>query len=177
MGSRRYISKDCCAEMGSCRYISKGCCAVTDWHYCCVVMGWHRCIVRLLHTYGLTSLWAQDGQNKVEESARVCSRSCVRRTAHLSNVSLNKGGSGVDCVWSGARFSSYLEEVTGRLGVWQRQLLPEFKRLVVCALRCAQNDVRNRKASFELYGFDIMIDEVSVDVGNGKIPSSFADWI
>ncbi len=65
-------------------------------------------------------------------------------------------------MWPSSRLADYLDQVEGRQGVWADEVLPRIKHAVVCALRCAQNEIKNRKASFELYGFDIMIDQVSV---------------
>ena len=104
------------------------------------------------------------------------------RNAHLSNVCVNVSSSSNnnnsttsnngtsperpssattalppgEIVWSSSQFAGYLG---GR--VWLDKVFPEVKKLAVDTLRTAQCDVKARKASFELYGFDIMLDEVS----------------
>lgn len=88
------------------------------------------------------------------------------RTSHLSNVCVNNreggeedspGGTGrsLDTVWHSSRFDEHLGG-----GVWRAHVLPSIKDIVVVALRTAQSEIKARKASFELYGFDVMLDEV-----------------
>ena len=49
---------------------------------------------------------------------------------------------------------------TGQQNVWAEVVQPRIKRLVTVSLRAAQNEVRNRKGSFELYEFDILLDDM-----------------
>lgn len=41
---------------------------------------------------------------------------------------------------------------------WADRLQPAMKRIALATLRCAQDMVSVRKGSFELYGFDFLID-------------------
>ena len=43
--------------------------------------------------------------------------------------------------------------------VWEKQIQPMIKRIVVWSLQSAQDMVGQRKNSVELYGYDFMIDE------------------
>lgn len=77
---------------------------------------------------------------------------------HLTNVSLCKDGSEAR-VWDAAQLEEYLYEITGDAGCWRDALLPRVRQIIVDALRCARGDVCARKDSFELYGFDLMVDD------------------
>jgi hypothetical protein len=43
--------------------------------------------------------------------------------------------------------------------VWTDELLPRIKDTIVYGLQPAQDNIEHRKNSFELFGFDIMVDE------------------
>ncbi len=63
------------------------------------------------------------------------------------------------CVWSSSQLEHYLRECTGDPDIWREKVFPAIRKLVIRTLRCAQNEIKNRKNSFELYGFDIMLDK------------------
>ena len=88
--------------------------------------------------------------------------------AHLANNSISKtsdkfgdaqNGIGDGYMWSSDQFKEHLTKITGDPKVWERQIQPMIKRIVVWSLQSAQDMVDQRKNSFELYGYDFMIDE------------------
>ena len=42
---------------------------------------------------------------------------------------------------------------------WESSLVLSIKKIVIDSILCAQDSIIQRKASWEVYGFDIMIDE------------------
>jgi len=83
------------------------------------------------------------------------------RERHISNWQVNKHGkNAVDgaCVpLSG--FKAELCNITGRADFWEEDLLPQLRSIVVNTLRAVETRLEPRRDSFELYGFDIMVDE------------------
>ena len=63
-------------------------------------------------------------------------------------------------MWTSQALAAYLAIHTGQQNVWAEVVQPRIKRLVTVSLRAAQNEVKNRKGSFELYGFDILLDDM-----------------
>jgi len=83
------------------------------------------------------------------------------RERHISNWQVNKHGRNVvdGAVVSLSDFCSELRELTGREDFWEEELLPSVKRIVIEVLRAAEGRLCHRAESFELFGFDIMVDE------------------
>jgi hypothetical protein len=123
-----------------------------------------RCWV-LVTDWNPLTIWFYD-----ECIARFCSDAwdlshIGNRFAHLANVSVNKDNfsgkdhGGQEQVWSSGSLASHLATLTGRQHVWSQEVQPKIKQLVTVALRSAQNEIKNRKSSFELYGFDVVLDD------------------
>jgi len=122
-----------------------------------------RCWV-LVTDWNPLTIWLYD-----ECIARFCSdpwnlSHIGNRFAHLSNVSVNKDrysrtDGAADQVWSSQAMAAHLAKITGRPDVWEKEVQPKIKDLIAVALRSAQAEITNRKGSFELYGFDIMLDD------------------
>ena len=55
------------------------------------------------------------------------------------------------------QFGKYLQSI-GKLDHLQNKILPALKNAVINSALAAQSDVENRKCSFELFGYDFMID-------------------
>lgn len=96
-------------------------------------------------------------------------RPCSTRPSarHLCNVSIQKQCGPArgqhpqlppDQTWSCRQLQAYLAQV-GRAGAWHQVMVPGMKAAVVGALRSAQDLVRSRKGSFELYGADFVFGE------------------
>lgn len=62
-------------------------------------------------------------------------------------------------MWSVARFKEHLEEVMASGNHWEEKIVPQMKDIVRHTTMAAQGDMRARKNSFALYGYDFMIDE------------------
>ncbi|NXR39629.1 TTLL3 monoglycylase, partial [Zosterops hypoxanthus] len=102
---------------------------------------------------------------------RFCSRPfslCrLERARHLCNVSVQKWYKTSpdqdprvprDKIWSNKQFQEYLAQL-GQAGAWHQRLVPGMKAAILSALRSAQDQVRFRKGSFELYGADFLVGE------------------
>jgi len=85
------------------------------------------------------------------------------RERHISNWQVNRysrtlpvGG----CVASLDDFKVELKRVTGSESFWQEKLWPQVCSIVIKTLKAVQHTLVPRKDSFELYGFDLMVDEL-----------------
>merc|ERR1712070_1287472 len=84
-----------------------------------------------------------------------------KRERHISNWQVNKHGKNVvdGAVASLQDFKQELHEITGRRSFWEDALLPQMQDIVVQTLRAVEGKLAPRQDSFELYGFDLMVDE------------------
>ena len=64
-------------------------------------------------------------------------------------------------MWDNASFQEWMEEHFG-FDIWAEQLQPQLKEIVIHSLKSVQDMVENRKNSFEMFGYDFMIDEDGV---------------
>lgn len=62
-------------------------------------------------------------------------------------------------MWDFNRFSSYLEQKTGKADFVNEMILPKMREIIINSLSCGCDSVTARKNSWELYGFDFMIDD------------------
>jgi len=83
------------------------------------------------------------------------------RERHISNWQINKNGKHVvdGAVASLSDFKDELHEITGSRCFWEDELLPQLNDIVVRTLRAVETKLVPRQDSFELYGFDLMVDE------------------
>jgi len=83
------------------------------------------------------------------------------RQSHISNWQVNKHGQNVidGSVASLSMFEEELEKMTGNKQFWAEHLAPQMERIVISTMRSVQTRLVPRKECFELYGFDVMIDE------------------
>ena len=61
-------------------------------------------------------------------------------------------------MWHSEEFAELLREKEGR-DVWEETIKPKMKQIVKWSLECVQDLVHHRDNSYELYGYDFMIDE------------------
>jgi len=61
-------------------------------------------------------------------------------------------------MWALPDFQHWLVHQNG-YDVWNEKLLPEIKQIVIDSIICAQDAIIHRKCSWELFGYDIMVDE------------------
>ena len=80
--------------------------------------------------------------------------------SHLANYSIQKtqAKSQDDTVWSLGQFLVYLSQHRPDIS-WKTDVLPQIHNLVISTLLCASDEIEPRAGSFELYGFDIILDE------------------
>ena len=63
------------------------------------------------------------------------------------------------CMWDSDQFKDYLI-AQGHPAVWDDTIYPGMKRVINLTMLASQEIVTPRKASFELFGADFIIDEV-----------------
>lgn len=61
-------------------------------------------------------------------------------------------------MWDNETFQGWLEEHFG-YDIWGETLQPQIKDIVIHSLKSVQDMVENRKNSFEIFGYDFMLDE------------------
>eukprot|EP00932_Pfiesteria_piscicida_P021479 SRR837773.8268.p1 GENE.SRR837773.8268~~SRR837773.8268.p1 ORF type:complete len:273 (-),score=38.11 SRR837773.8268:1-741(-) len=85
------------------------------------------------------------------------------RERHISNWQVNRHGRhghvADGAVASLQAFRQELCDMTGREDYWDAELLPKIETLIVHTLRASKEQLEPRSRSFELFGFDIIIDE------------------
>lgn len=83
------------------------------------------------------------------------------RQSHISNWQVNKHGqNAIDgSVASLHMFEEELQKITGNSKFFEEHLAPQMERIVMSTMRSAQTRLVPRKECFELYGFDVMVDE------------------
>ncbi|TMW58367.1 hypothetical protein Poli38472_009926 [Pythium oligandrum] len=62
-------------------------------------------------------------------------------------------------MWHSDDFQQYIRDTLGRGDVFNRDMQPRMKQIVVQSLQCVQDMVQHRKNCCELYGYDFMVDE------------------
>lgn len=86
------------------------------------------------------------------------------RFIHLTNNSIAKYSEQFEKseiegnMWSMQEFINYLIAATGE-DVFNNNILPKFKQYVIHTLKSVKEMVSKRKNTFEIFGFDFMIDE------------------
>lgn len=83
------------------------------------------------------------------------------RLRHLSNWSVNKHGRHAQegAVASLDTFRAELAEITGRDDCWEILLVPKIRHIILSCLQAVKSSMVHRVGCFELYGFDLLIDE------------------
>jgi len=85
------------------------------------------------------------------------------RERHISNWQVNRNGRH-DHVAEGAvtsleAFCGELKELTGQQDYWDSMLFPQIRKLILTTLLAAEEQLEPRDRSFELFGFDVLVDE------------------
>ncbi|KAJ8612341.1 hypothetical protein CTAYLR_008364 [Chrysophaeum taylorii] len=88
-----------------------------------------------------------------------------------STVVAENGVEIVDCMWTLDQFRAYMawrhqqkpfgSGVETSADLFTNVIQPAMQHIVTCALACAQETVEHRHNSWELYGFDFMLDDTS----------------
>ncbi|CAD7960181.1 unnamed protein product [Amoebophrya sp. A120] len=85
------------------------------------------------------------------------------RQKHISNWEVNKHAKGKHAqegaVASLETFKNELHEITGNPDYWEEAILPELRTIIVKTCESVKTVVKQRKSCFEVFGFDIMIDD------------------
>lgn len=84
--------------------------------------------------------------------------------SHLTNNSVVKYSENftddsefAGCMWSSSQFRDFILSLTGE-NLFPTQIHPKIQEIVLSALKSVQNYVHHRENSFELLGFDLMVD-------------------
>lgn len=84
---------------------------------------------------------------------------------HLTNNSIQKNSEKFESteiegnMWHSDDLSEYLKNKEG-YDIWEENIKPRIKKIVIHSLECVQDMVDGRKGSCELYGYDIMLDDL-----------------
>lgn len=80
---------------------------------------------------------------------------------HISNWQVNKHGRNVveGAAVSLHDFKKELSELSGCEECWETRMIPQLHHIVLEVLRSVKEDLVPRAESFEVFGFDVMIDE------------------
>jgi len=84
--------------------------------------------------------------------------------SHLTNNSIAKHAENFDMseiegnMWSCQEFSDHIKEVSGN-DFFSERIQPEMKKMVIKSLQSVQDMMESRKNSFELFGYDFLIDD------------------
>lgn len=62
-------------------------------------------------------------------------------------------------MWSQEELASYLRQEYG-YDVFAERIQPRMREVVINSLRCCADQMKNRKRSFEVYGYDFMVDDL-----------------
>lgn len=82
---------------------------------------------------------------------------------HLTNNSVIKNSTAYDsaeiqgCMWHVRQFQEYLSSTFGS-DIWRQKIFPRMKDIIKWSLMCVTSKVPHRTHSFELLGYDFMID-------------------
>lgn len=82
------------------------------------------------------------------------------RKNHLTNNSVQKKykefeNNEIDgSMWSSEEFSNHIGP-----DIYENKIWPQIKKYVKASLQAVQDQVDNRKNSFEFYGYDFMVDQ------------------
>jgi len=89
----------------------------------------------------------------------------ANKFAHLTNNSISKKLESCETseiegnMWFLDEFKSYLTETFGEKEIFEKKIQPQMQHIVLKSLQSVQDMIETRKNSFELYGYDFMIDE------------------
>ncbi|XP_054624707.1 probable tubulin polyglutamylase TTLL9 isoform X2 [Dunckerocampus dactyliophorus] len=117
-------------------------------------------------------------------STRFCLNSIDDKYVHLTNVAVQKTAPDYDpekgCKWKLQKLRMYLTAKHGRQMV--ETLFKEMDNIIIISLQSVQKIIINDKHCFELYGYDIMLDEnlkpwlIEVNAFPSLAPSSQEDY-
>ncbi|CAM9539794.1 unnamed protein product [Ectocarpus sp. 12 AP-2014] len=126
---------------------------VTDWNPL-TVWFYDRCYVR----FGVEE-YTTSGSNIGNNFVHLVNNSICKKSDKFGKVSVTDNGIEVhEHMWSNEVFTAYVDEVAGE-GCWRKRMQPRMEQIVTWSLLCAQDLVEHRKKSWELYGYDFMVDD------------------
>lgn len=105
--------------------------------------------------------------------------------SHLTNYSLNKTAfksknmSLEESVCDLGTFQKYMSEYTNK--TWETDIKPKMIKIIINTLKCVQDSIEQKSSSFELFGFDIILDEYYnpwlLEVNLSPACSERTDWL
>ncbi|CAM9313298.1 unnamed protein product [Phaeothamnion confervicola] len=133
---------------------------VTDWAPLAVWF-FEDCYVRFAaedYTAGANSSEAAISNRFVH----LVNNSIVKDSSRFNHVAVTDSGFEInECMWDAATFGAYLRDRSagGARDVLELDLKPRMRDIVCWSLQTAQESVEHRKGSWELYGYDFMVDD------------------
>merc|ERR1711959_46789 len=94
------------------------------------------------------------------EFVHLCNNSIQKCSEHFGDAEFGMEG----WMWTGEQFVDHLRKEGGEeeAAIWQDRIVPSMKEQAVAALQCAcggeRDTVEGRSGSFEMYGYDFMVD-------------------
>lgn len=85
--------------------------------------------------------------------------------SHLTNFSLNKTAfqakkQGLeDSVCNLIIFKEFLAGFTGKTDCWGEEIKPKISSIIINTLKSVQDEIEQKNSCFELFGFDLILDE------------------
>ncbi|CAM9524094.1 unnamed protein product, partial [Discosporangium mesarthrocarpum] len=126
---------------------------VTDWNPL-TVWFYDHCYVR----FGVEKYTTSDN-NTGNQFVHLVNNSICKKSESFGTVAKTENGYEVhEHMWSCDTFAAYLSDVAGK-DTWKGKLQPRMKQIALWSLMCAQDIVEHRKNSWELYGYDFMVDD------------------
>jgi tubulin monoglycylase TTLL3/8 len=89
----------------------------------------------------------------------------ANKFAHLTNNSISKKMESCETseiegnMWFLDEFKTYLNSTFDEKDLFEKKIQPQMQNIVIKSLQSVQDMIETRKNSFELYGYDFMIDE------------------
>jgi Tubulin-tyrosine ligase family len=102
--------------------------------------------------------------------------------SHLSNFSIQKSKFGIDeTVMSHLQFEAYVREQGRPDFSWEKDMRPHIHQTVFATLKGVQDALEQRANTFEVYGFDLILDQRLrpwvIEVNLSPACAERADWI
>lgn len=117
---------------------------VTDWNPL-TIWFYERCYLR----FGVDDF---DMSNLKNKYIHLTNNSITKHSSNFTNTEIE------GLMWFSEQFADYLSSQYGE-DIWNTKIKPQIKNIVKLSLESVQDTIDNRKNSFEMYGYDIMIDE------------------
>ena len=134
---------------------------VTDWNPLTV---WFckDCYVRFAVEEYETKYQSEEPTTKTwddDKYRHLVNNSVAKRSADFEKTFVAENGTQIDGhMWPLKDFQEWLLHMK-KYNIWEEDILPKIKQIVIDSILCAQETIIPRKNTWELFGYDIMIDK------------------